>query len=383
LAYCKTEDLRNWFIRQETTLFKLRFLTETLSDRNDFIKRHDLDLSACSLDDMLKLKLGTSYSAAMAKAEMPKLVADIRAIYPHLASWDASQPITFYMTPFYTVPELVAKRGVMLIKGQAFVADYDRIVLVVNAFKKALERSLDMTAKALPRLDEGDRLEPILNSLSKQYATKEYSPHGGSKDEITHDQIPKLVTHFPPCMQHLQQALLRDAHLKHQARLQLGLFLKGIGLTLEEALIFWRKSFHKMTDDEFNKKGYAYNIRYNYGMEGKRTNYTPYSCMKIITTMPGPGDTHGCPFRHFSPDNLAGMMQRMNVREQDIQEIGRKAAESHYQLACTRLFEVTHGKVHAQADKEEMISENIEHPNQYFDLSMYGTSRSAKQEVER
>ncbi len=56
---------------------------------------------------------------------------------------------------------------------------------------------------------------------------------------------------------------------------------------------FWRSEFGpKCAGESFDKK-YAYGVRYNYAKEGKRTDYTPYSCMKIIQT-PVPKVCHHC-----------------------------------------------------------------------------------------
>lgn len=46
-------------------------------------------------------------------------------------------------------------------------------------------------------------------------------------------------------MRQLHKALRDNHHLRHGGRMQYGLFLKGIGLTLEQALQFWKTEFIK------------------------------------------------------------------------------------------------------------------------------------------
>jgi DNA primase large subunit len=77
--------------------------------------------------------------------------------------------------------------------------------------------------------------------------------------------------------------LKKDHHLRHDARLQLGLFLKGIGLNLEDSISFWKTEFLKgMTLEVFEKK-YVYNIKHSYGQLGSKTDYSPKSCINLIT----------------------------------------------------------------------------------------------------
>ena len=44
---------------------------------------------------------------------------------------------------------------------------------------------------------------------------------------------------------------------------------------------------------QFDKR-YSYGIRYNYGKEGQKKDYSPFACMKIImNNAPATGDAHG------------------------------------------------------------------------------------------
>ena len=180
-------------------------------------------------------------------------------------------------------------------------------------------------------------------------------------------------------MQNLHLTLRANSHLKHYARLQYTLFLKGIGLSLEECIIFWRQSFKLVTDEKFTKE-YKYNIRHAYGDVGGDANrrgrgYTPYSCQKLLTeALPGPGQAHGCPYRTFSPDNLVGLLNRVGVKEKDVlkgvrEDVGRQ----RYHVARTRVIAPVHGgeikRVKEEGSWGAAELDTIVHPNTYFKRS--------------
>ena len=169
---------------------------------------------------------------------------------------------------------------------------------------------------------------------------------------------------MPLCMSHLHSKLKENHHLRHGGRMQYGLFLKGIGLSLEDALRFWQTEFTKvgglvalvlfaaptdgamttqaMSAEDFVKR-FAYNIRHNYGKEGRRKDYSAYNCTRIILgAPPGSGEYHGCPFRHWQPNHLSAALSKMQIGGSDSAQIMDLVGTKQYQIACRRLFEATH-----------------------------------------
>lgn len=170
-------------------------------------------------------------------------------------------------------------------------------------------------------------------------------------------------------MQHLHKNLRQNSHLKYNGRQQYGLFLKSVGLSLEEAMAFWRRSFaSKVPEDKFQKE-YAYNVRHNYGQEGKRANYAPFSCSKIITgSSPSAGDHHGCPFRHHGSESLRNTLGNYSapngnrLNRDQIDQVMELVQGNHHQLACTKLFELTR--------KTTSVLDTITYPSKFYELSI-------------
>ncbi|RWV95741.1 hypothetical protein GW17_00041613 [Ensete ventricosum] len=145
----------------------------------------------------------------------------------------------FFKVPFEEVPELVAGRRVFMLKGFAYVA-------------------------------------------MNQVHPKEFS-------EIALKDIDQLAsTSFP--------LWCRPEIGRCSCILEIRVFSEGLFLVSSAD-----NNCYILTQvgaERFDKE-YSYSIRHNYGKEGKRTDYTPYACHKIISSTPSVGDHHGCPYRHF------------------------------------------------------------------------------------
>lgn len=285
LAYCRTEELRRWFIARELELFKMRFANMKGDSVETFFKLNDLRYTNITED------------------EKNEVIQHLRDSTPY----SNVDNMKFYKVKFYEVLDLVKSRRVYLDGGYAYIPHRDFISVLSAQYRTHLKQSLAVSCHHLSEIEQDERLVHLLKGLHQSYSGNDYCD---TKAMVPIEHLDSLsVKSFPLCMRQLHEQLRTAHHLKHGGRLQYGLFLKGIGVTLEDSLRFWREEFTKIMDLDKFEKQYAYNVRYNYGKEGSKRNYSPFSCLKIINIPVGPGDCHGCPYRHCDAANLKNRLQ--------------------------------------------------------------------------
>ncbi|XP_025073292.1 DNA primase large subunit-like isoform X3 [Pogonomyrmex barbatus] len=179
---------------------------------------------------------------------------------------------------------------------------------------------------------------------------------------VSLDNLDKLAeTSYPLCMRVLHKALRKNHHLTHGGRIQYCLFLKGIGLSLSDAIIFWKNEFIKVMDEiRFNKE-HSYNIRFIFGLEGSRRDYQPYTCLRIMESIVGPRDYHGCPFKHMLHDILEDELMDCGFDALERSAIMNLSKDGQYSAACNKYYEIKHNCLNDTLFK---------HPNIYFNNSV-------------
>lgn len=363
LAFAKNEELRARFLAFESSLFAYRFQQQSKKQINLFMINNSFNYTSISQNE--KEKFLTQL----------RRMFEIRDRYNNtqLTNYDDDATrflqMKYYKVDWKEVTDLVQRRQIFLSDGYAFVPQKDLVSIILTRFKCNLAKHLALGQRNRPFVVEEDqRVKEILLRLENNLFSNEYSNANlQAEDRLTAANIEKAAfKHFPICMQACHQKLKKQNHLQYHARMQFRLFLKGCGVTMEDSIEYFKREFCKrsgMTAETFRKQ-YIYNIRHSYGKEGKRVDYTPYSCQRIINgTQPMSGQAHGCPFRSLDTRSLKDSLLRDKdrLKPEDVDYIVEAAERKDFQVACRRHFERAH---------KGCVIENVgNHPNSWYEES--------------
>ncbi|ORM41301.1 DNA primase large subunit [Babesia sp. Xinjiang] len=345
LAFGKARAKREWFIRNEARLFEIRL------DLLRNVRIRDVE-NQTKLEYFLQNQ-GIVYESL----SIPHLIPNSRSNSEQMSQFqdlirfrnDAAKVEKIYIAPFYPdAISLVRHRQVLLKNGEAYVPDTVLHVLCASRFRQQIQNSLrhldeaGTIDSAKPFLDE--RISAFLRVLPESYLAVDYSRSSfvsGRDHNLSLANINSVFQRtFPPCMRRIFTHYVRSRHLKHNARRQFWLFLKGCGMTLEENIHFNRNIW---SDAGAFDKEHVYNIRHIYGKEGRRLSYPPLSCNSIIRSLPPPtaGQVHGCPFKDLDMSSMRNMLEEFGLSGEQISPIMDLKSTHQYQLACVEYFSQT------------------------------------------
>lgn len=201
---------------------------------------------------------------------------------------------------FRHAPEILKNRKAVLHKGWLITKLSRFIVTIKHRFENTINQSLNSYA---------DRLENQPNPVMKKIA-QDVNDLLQSKIEFKRSKIELDSVHLegsldenmgilPPCLEDLLLRVNEVGYIGHWERLQLGIFLKKIGMDIKTQLEFWYNkavdNVNMTFDDFLSKAGYV--IRHIYGLEGGKVDYEMPACNTIQAKM-------YCTFRHLGIEHI-------------------------------------------------------------------------------
>nr|XP_024214654.1 probable DNA primase large subunit isoform X2 [Halyomorpha halys] len=312
IACCRNYVMKKWFLDQEKKLLFLRWKFLSKPEKHEIISEFFYDLKKVTKHERMEVA-NRSNGLVVPSGE-------------------------YYKVFFTNVSELMASRD----------------------FSTHLKFNLEIIKKNLNKVWNDERITSIILYVEKEVQFERFL-FGRSNSSILLKEIDSLAEQsFPLCMSELHYHLKTKNHLKNGGRFQYGLFLKGIGLSLQDSLTFWRHYFtKKMSFSEFVKY-YNYHIFHLYGAIGKKADYPPQSCKKIMEAMPTFSEYHGCPYKISDEENIQFILQRHSLNDEEVKCILNKMKNDTPQLACSKYFEIKHGS---------SLKEIVFHPNHYYEES--------------
>ena len=219
-AYCRTEDLRRWFLQMESALFRHRLTSAAGRDSSVLSKL----LSQC----MSNGSNAVSYQRVSDSEKQrlrEQLIAGTSGNSSTALSLNEFSNEIFYKIPFTQALDLISSRQVFVSKGFAYVPTPKLVSTIVARFRSHVSGSLSRASLTFNDAIAGDeeRIGPLLKNMNQTYTGKDYSQSkivGGISPQNI-DELSKRS--MPLCMRQLQAGLKSEHKLKHWGRMQYGL----------------------------------------------------------------------------------------------------------------------------------------------------------------
>ncbi|ADM11573.1 DNA polymerase alpha/primase large subunit [Encephalitozoon intestinalis ATCC 50506] len=287
-----------WFVNAEVNLLRLRMAKNPEGAKEFF------------LTEVLPYMDGAEIRNGV-------LVLGMKAKYnPDCAIGMMSSEVLVHFTK---VIDMVGRRIVIPEGGYLKLNDEGIRSLLGNEFRRYLEGKMNELVEMFLR-NPDERMKSLATKLLLNPTTCEKNTVFSLED---------AEKYFPLCIKAIMQRLRKNRHLKYNDRQTLCLFLKDCGMSVEDGIDFFRRSF-KAGKEVFDKE-YLYSIRHNYGLEGKRANYTCFTCSKIANTTNEERKSN-CPFVEDG-EYLRSQIEGLEVDIEDIMGVGTFSGR------CTRFLE--------------------------------------------
>lgn len=279
--------------------------------------------------------------------------------------------------PFKFAARLIEKYEVELEGGFALITPDSAFIVIQELYSEILHlhnKNVERIYKQMVKADA--RLEKLIDLLreynkSTEHYYKTDKPIVTSKIDASNVEY-LAKEYFPLCMSEILDGLKVKHQLKHWGRLQLGLFLKGIGMRMEDNILLFNNHLGKLSDASKKIQEYKYYIEHMYGKRGKKTDYTPWSCQKIADkAIPTSNDIYGCPFKFYSDVHLSTALRSRRLDDAQVREV-LDARRVGFNIGCRKMFELTHNVTKARPGVGK-------HPNSYY-LSSYFSKNRAKEQ---
>lgn len=317
-----------WFIAMETKLFRARLATYNLSEIKNFFHtkylKHARNLIVTTAE--VQISHDTKFS----------LDSAINNVFPDTV------PIFVYFTH---APKLIRENKVKLENGYFLLEERNIMEILANEFREHLVDKM-ASLKMNPHLRNDERF----GNLAVDFF---------AESQKATNQLKSILENSPPCISLIVKRLKKERHLKYNDRQILTRYFKECGLPVNDCIEFLRSNFS--CDPARFDREFIYMVRHNYGLEGKRANYSCHSCLQIINMDLCPFTSKSKMGEYLAENNLT------DIEEMITEEINKK----NYLKGCALLL-----KYKRKGEEDKMVMS----PVTFFESLKIDTSEKSKSE---